>query len=233
VSNGQDKPAKDGWDKLAIFSGFLASVLVPIAVAVVGNWYTTAIKERETEISERDQKIRKDTFDREWVQLGLEILRAPDTKPNIRKWGVQIVSSYASVKMEDEAKAEFADGAILPEASPVSVAAQQAFSQPQIAVPSTTSRASAMDQLQTRGIEALLNRDLDGAIAAYDEAYQLWPTFRNADEIRGILVKAEKEARSNSQGPDWQQMYKAIVKMDLRGVAKDQRDRLTAAAGGS
>lgn len=231
MADEQGRPTKDAWDKLAILSGFLASVLVPVALAVVGNWYTNAIKDRETTISERDQKIRQDTFDREWVQLGLEILRAPDTTENVRKWGVQIVSHYASVKMEDEAKAELAGGAILPEASVVPAAVQQTLPQAQVPLPSTTSRASMMDRLQTRGIDALLKHDLDGAIAAYDEAYQLWPTFRNADEIRKILIKAQKEAAANPQGPDWQAMFKAIVKMDLRGVAQEQRDQLLAAAG--
>lgn len=228
----QEKRQKDAWDKLSIFSGFLASVLVPIAVAVVGNWYATAIKEKEAEISARDQKIRQDTFDREWVQLGLEILRDPDTAPNIRKWGVQIVSNYAKVKMEDDVKQAFTAGAVLPEASPAPLTAQQALPQAQTVLPSATSRVSAMDQLQTRGIEALLARDLEGAIAAYDEAYRLWPTFRNVDEIRRALIAADAEARSRPQGVDWQKLLQTIAKLDLRGVTQEAHDRLSAAGGG-
>ena len=225
----QPKRQKDSWDKLSVLSGLLASVLVPVAVAVVGDWYTSAIKDREAQISERDQKIRQDTFDREWVQLGLEILRDPDTAPNIRKWGVQIVSSYAKVKMEDDVKQAFAAGAVLPEASSAPLNAQQALPQLQAALPSTTSRVSAMDSLQTRGIEALLAHDLDAAIAAYDEAYRLWPTFRNVDEVRRTLIAADTEARSRPQGPDWQKLLQAIAKKDLRGVTQDARDRLSAA----
>ena len=207
-------------------------MLVPVAVAVVGNWYTTAIRERETAISERDQEIRRDTFDREWVQLALEILRDPDTEPNIRKWAVQIISSYAQVPMEDEVKDAFASGAVLPEASVVQMTAQQALAPVQTVAPSTTSRVSLMDELQSRGIAALLAQDLPGALVAYDEAYSVWPTFRNVDEIRRALIKAESEAQSRGQEPDWQALYRTLADMDLRGVAPDLRKRISDFAGG-
>jgi len=228
MANGQETRPRDGWDKLSIVSGFLASVLVPIAIAVVGNWYTNAIKDRETTISERDQKIRQETFDREWVQLGLEILRDPDTKPNIRKWGVQIVSHYAEVKMEDDVKDALTAGAVLPETTPVQVPVQQSALQSDGTVATATSRTRALEQIQIRGVEALLARDLDGAIAAYNDAYMLWPTFRNVDEIRRALVKAQ----SNPNTVDWPQIYKEVNNMDLRGLPADIKQRLTAAAAG-
>jgi hypothetical protein len=231
MTSVQEAPSKDVWDKVSILSGLLASVLVPIVVAVVGDWYTTAIKDRETEISERDQKIRQETFEREWVQLGLEILRDADTAPNVRKWGVQIVSHYAQVPMEEDVKQALTAGAVLPEASAVQLTTQQSVPQGDATVATATSRVRALDQLQSRGLDALLARDLDGAIAAYNEAYMLWPTFRNVDEIRRLLVNAETAARS-ANGPDWPAIYKAVNKMDLRGLPPDARDRLSQAAGG-
>lgn len=235
MADHQEKSPKDTWDKLSIFSGFLASVLVPIAVAAVGNWYTTAIKERETEISARDQQLRRDAFEREWVQLGLEILRDPDTQTNVRKWGVQIVSSYAKVPMQDEVKEELTAGAVLPEASIVQQsvlqAAQQMAPNSPVVTASATSRTTTIGQLQTQGIEAALAKDLEGAISAYDEAYRLWPTFRNVDEIRRLLNQADTDSRSRAEGPDWPRIYKVIAGKDLRGVAQDVRDRLSAAAG--
>jgi hypothetical protein len=231
MANGQDNRPRDAWGKLSVLSGFLASVLVPIAIAVVGNWYTNAIKDRETTISERDQKIRQETFDREWVQLGLEILRDPDTKPNIRKWGVQIVSHYAEVKMEDDVKDALTAGAVLPEATAVQVPIQQSALQSDGTVATATSRTRALEQIQNRGVEALLAKDLDGAIAAYNDAYLLWPTFRNVDEIRRALIEAETTARTNPSALDWAKIYKEVEKMDLRGLPADTKQRLTQAAG--
>ncbi|WP_374368938.1 hypothetical protein [Dongia sp.] len=227
----KDTPGKDNWDKLSVLSGFLAAVFVPIAIAVVGHWYTAAIKDRETAISERDQKIREDIFKREWVQLGLEILRDGDTTPNIRKWGVQIVSHYAAVEMTDEVKDAFAAGDVLPESASLPLTVQQAVAQQQmVALPSQTSRSSEMDRLQSRGIEALLNQDLDGAIVAYNDAYQLWPTFRNVDEIRRLLME-----HAEAEGPlaDFPAIYKSILRMDLRGVDRSLLAQLEAKAAGN
>jgi hypothetical protein len=231
----KEASGKDSWDKLSVLSGFLAAVFVPIAIAVVGHWYTAAIKDRETAISERDQKIREDTFKREWVQLGLEILRDGDTTPNVRKWGVQIVSHYAAVEMTDEVKEAFASGDILPEsavlpAAAVQQALQQAMPQQMVLQPSQTSRASAMDGLQNRAIESLLSQDLEGAIAAYEEAYQLWPTFRNVDEIRRVL---KEHARSDGPLADWVSIYRTVARMDLRGVDRALLEQLQAKAGGN
>lgn len=233
MADEADSRPKDVWDKLSILSGFLASVLVPVAVAVVGNWYTTAIRERETAISERDQEIRRDTFDREWVQLALEILRDPDTESNIRRWAVQIISNYAQVPMENEVKDALEGGAVLPEARPVQMtAAQQQIAPDPALLPSATSRVSLMDQLQTRGIEALLARDIEGALAAYDEAYAAWPTFRNVDEIRRALIRAESEASARGQEPDWAGLYRTVAGMDLRGVSPELRKRIGELGGG-
>lgn len=229
MAEGQDKRPKDAWDKLSVLSALLASVLVPISVAVVGNWYTAAIRDREVAISDRDQKIRQATFEREWVQLGLEILRDPDTAPNIRAWGVQIISRYAEVPMEEDVKTALTEGAVLPESTIMQFQAVPGVQQQLLApLPSTTSRVQAMDQLQTRGVEALLDRDLEGALAAYDEAYALWPTFRNVDEVRRALI----EASGLPGDPDWASLYGTIGAMDLRGVPPELRTRLTAGDGG-
>jgi hypothetical protein len=240
MANGDEKRQKDGWDKLSIFSGFLASVAVPVVIAVVGNWYTTAIKQQEVEISNRDQNIRQQAFDREWVQVGLSILRDADTGSNVRAWGVKIVSAYAKVPMEEDTKRALEKGAVLPEAAVL----QQAFSPMQQSAPigqvasvpnqgavagSTTSRTKAIADLQTQGLQALLAKDLQTAISAYDQAYQLWPTFRNLDEIRRILLQSDR----SPNGPDWKPLYGRIAKMDLRGVSDDVQNQLKAAAGGS
>lgn len=104
---------KDVWDKLSTLSGVLAAILVPLAVALVGSWYTAAIKERELQLSREISR-------REWVQVGLDILRDPDVEPSLRKWGVKIVSEYGGIKIEEEVKEALATGkATLPRQRPI------------------------------------------------------------------------------------------------------------------
>ena len=78
-----------------------------------------------------------------------------------------------------------------------------------------------MDTLQTQGIGALLDRHFDAAAQAYDSAYELWPTFRNVDEIRKLLKSAPPH---NDQ--EWKDLYQKIAKFDLRGVDQKIIDRL-------
>ena len=93
--------------------------------------------------------------------------------------------------------------------------------------PSATARLQTIDQLQEQGISALLAKDLKGALNAYDEAYSLWPTFRNVDEIRRAVIDASKQPA----GPNWGQLYRSIAGMDLRGVSQGLQDQLHAASG--
>ncbi len=99
---------------------------------------------------------------------------------------------------------------------------------PYFRLSSATARVKKIDELQERGISALLKRDLEGALAAYDEANSVWPTFRNVDEIHRAIFDASKLP----DGPNWQVLYRKIRDMDLRGTSKDLRDRLAAASGG-
>jgi hypothetical protein len=93
---------------------------------------------------------------------------------------------------------------------------------------STAANVAKMDKLQTRRISALLNQNLTEALAAYDEAYALWPIFRNVDEIRMELWAVSE----GPNGPDWPALYGKISPMDLRGVPDDLRTKLKAAASG-
>jgi len=98
------------------------------------------------------------------------------------------------------------------------------FGERTVVAASTTSRTRAVSDLQSQGVQALLEKKLSAAIAAYDQAYQLWPTFRNVDEIRRALLQADKP-----EGPNWPELYGKIAKMDLRGVSEDVQARLRAA----
>jgi hypothetical protein len=212
----QEKQSRDIWDKVSTIAGSvaaLAAVLVPVAVIVVGNWYTAALKERELEIN-------IETSNREWVRVGLDILRDPSVAPNIQKWGLTLVRKYGKIEIEEEVETALLKGAVLPQPT----LQEGAAAMPYFRLSSATARVKKIDELQERGISALLKHDFKGALAAYDEAYSVWPTFRNVDEIRRAIIDASKLP----DDPNWQALYLKIRDMDLRGTSQDLRERLAA-----
>lgn len=212
MADTNDGSKKDAWDKLSSLSGFIAAVLVPIVIAFVGNWYSVALKERETELS-------KETSRREWVQVGLSILRDANTNDDMRKWAFDIINSNSSVKMPQTTEKIFVtQRAVLP-------AATQTRIDP---AASPTDRLATVNDLQTQAISALLKRDLPGALVAYDQAYKTWPTFRNVDEIQTTLHKL---ASPPSSDQEWKDLYKKMSAFDLRGVDPGVLAQLKSASG--
>lgn len=82
------------WEKLPVLSGLLAAVIIPLALALIGNWYSTAVKEKDTQIR--------------YVELAIRILSQEPSKQteNIRNWAVQVINFYSDVKIGDETKEE-------------------------------------------------------------------------------------------------------------------------------
>ena len=99
---------------------------------------------------------------------------------------------------------------------------------PYFRLSSATARVKKIDELQERGISALLEHDFEDALAAYDAAYSVWPTFRNVDEIRRAIIDASKLPGD----PNWQALYREISDMDLRGTSSWLRARLAGESGG-
>jgi hypothetical protein len=148
---------------LAKLSTPLAAVLVPLVIAGVGHWYTTAIE--------------RDTSARAWTELVLDILRDPNSSGELRSWAIDVVEAQGVLPFPEGLKKALKKGdTVLPQPSAVQA--------PILDRVSTAANVAKMDKLQTRRISALLNQNLTEALAAYDEAYALWPIFRNVDEIR-------------------------------------------------
>lgn len=80
------------WEKLRAISAIIAAVVIPIVVAVVGNMYTSALKERE--IQSR------------FVELAVNILKElpDDSNRSIRIWAIQVIDQYSGVPFDQEAK---------------------------------------------------------------------------------------------------------------------------------
>lgn len=87
-----EEQKKDGWDKVGVLSGLIASILIPLVVAIVGNSYSTAIKESENRIK--------------YIELAISILKdkpSPETH-QIRSWAVQVVDRYSDVPLPAQAR---------------------------------------------------------------------------------------------------------------------------------
>lgn len=200
---------KDIWDKVSASSAIVAAILVPVAVAFVGAQYSSALKQRELDVTSK----------REYVQIGLSILRDPNTSDNLRKWAASIINHYSDVPMPDDTlKAFTQQGQILPPAQQAITALGTGIS----TSVADTGKVARIGSLQTKGINALLNKDIKEATQAYDTAYDLWPTFRNVDEIRGLL----NSTTPPSTNQDWKSLYEKIAHFDLRGVDQNTLEQL-------
>lgn len=76
--------------------------------------------------------------------------------------------------------------------------------------------------LERSGFEALLERDVTAARAAFEAAYTRLPDFHNVDEIRKLL----REKEQNLADPDstaWSQLYRIILSDLSWGLPKELR----------
>jgi len=89
--------SKDGWDKLPAVAALLASVLVPLAVVIVGNVYSMSMKDTENRLK--------------YVELAVSILRAEPQAESapLRAWAADVLNDQSVVKLSPEAMAVLKD----------------------------------------------------------------------------------------------------------------------------
>jgi hypothetical protein len=114
----------DGWQKLEVLSKVVAAVMIPLAVAYLGNQVATANKQRESETK--------------FVELATTILanepgsnQSEDSK-NLRRWAVAVIDRFSGVPMPKDT----ADALVKTTALPA--VASAASSQPPVADPAGT-----------------------------------------------------------------------------------------------
>ena len=95
-------PGPDLWERAKTVSGLIAAVVLPVVVLVVGNLYTSAVKERELE--------------GKFVELAVSILReTPDKQAaNLRDWATQVITLYSRVPLSPETRRELIETTPLP-----------------------------------------------------------------------------------------------------------------------
>lgn len=76
------------WERVA------SVLLIPLAIAFVGNVYSHAIKEREVQ--------------GEFVKLSVDILKQTPTEEtkNLREWAIKVINKYSGISLSEEAKKE-------------------------------------------------------------------------------------------------------------------------------
>ncbi|SRR6266446_7663755 len=94
MRGSEDSRLSPQWEKLKVVSVMLATVLIPLVLALVSQWYTAALKENEIGVK--------------YVELSLSILKAPPGQqtPNLRKWAIAVVNHHSQVPLSEEALTE-------------------------------------------------------------------------------------------------------------------------------
>jgi hypothetical protein len=99
------KEKSNNWEKLKALSAIIASVFVPVAVVLIGNFYSTAIKNSETRAR--------------YIELAVDILKEEpsENKTNIRKWAINLINYYSEVDLDDQTKNELLQDPLLEQVS--------------------------------------------------------------------------------------------------------------------
>lgn len=94
VDSNTSHQSSDWPKKIQEWTPLLATVIIPVALALATGWVSTAIKEREVQAR--------------YVELAIGILSQEPSKQteNIRKWAIQVINFYSDVKIGDETREE-------------------------------------------------------------------------------------------------------------------------------
>jgi hypothetical protein len=99
--NSTEARPKDLWDKLSSLSGLVASILIPIALALIGNAYSSALKESENRVK--------------YTELAVGILKERPTQANqsIRSWAISVLNKHSGVEIDEKTRAELLKNSIV------------------------------------------------------------------------------------------------------------------------
>jgi hypothetical protein len=86
--------------------------------------------------------------------------------------------------------------------------------------------------LEQAGFEAILDRRLDDAIAAFERAREVWPDYHNVAEIAAYLART-KATEAPLDAADWAAVDRAILTRYSWGMPAHLRDAFRDAIGAS
>src|SRR5262245_59200715 len=92
----------DSWEKTKTLSSIACAVVIPVVLLVVGNRFSTALKERELQ--------------GKFVELAVAILREQPTEEtkNLRDWATQVINAYSGVPLSPRTKQDLIEKTPLP-----------------------------------------------------------------------------------------------------------------------
>lgn len=93
---------------------------------------------------------------------------------------------------------------------------------PQPALLPGSDRAERAAAAERRGFEALIERDVGAAIAAFDEARGIWPDYHNVAEV-GRALRNRQDSLADPAGDAWPQLYRDILTRYSWGLTEDIR----------
>lgn len=99
----------------------------------------------------------------------------------------------------------------------------------QTTVEAEGSRARDAAAAERRGFEALIDRDVAAAIAAFDAARGIWPEYHNVAEI-GRTLRRQQEALADPGSAAWPRLYREILTRYSWGLPEDLRTEIRAGA---
>ena len=99
------KPLPDPMDRLKTIATIVTAILVPIAVAFVGGYYSGLTKDREIQ--------------GKFVELAVSILKEPPEKQSLalRSWAIDVLNDYSGVKIPEPARKSLMETISLPGAT--------------------------------------------------------------------------------------------------------------------
>ena len=103
MPKSDDYKLPSSWEKARVISSLIASVLIPVVIAIIGHAYTGALKQNEIGVR--------------YVELAVGIL-AEQPKPDsqhlaVRKWAIEIINFYSAVPLSGSAIEELQENQIL------------------------------------------------------------------------------------------------------------------------
>ena len=93
--------------------------------------------------------------------------------------------------------------------------------------PAASARADEAAAFEQAGFEAILDRRLDDAIAAFEQAREVWPDYHNVAEIAAYLARA-KATEAPLDAATWAAVDRTILTKYSWGMPANLRDAFRA-----
>jgi len=182
TSKDNSNAKKSSLDVIERVVKLFSLIALPVVLAIIGFLVEAAVKDK--------------SLDRDYVKIALEILQRPVNQESdslLRAWAVDLLKESSPVKLPDSLR--------------------QALIQGSASIPVPTDdgidRAGAREA-ERLGFERIRQRDIEGAIEAFNRAEQLWPTYHWVYEI-GRLLTQNREILSDPNAGQWTEILKTLI----------------------